>query len=335
MRAFLPWVFAAFVIALLLHQIAIDEILAALQRTNFLLFGVTVGAGAGTWFFLDALAYQSLFASEGTHLTPQTARSIRATTYLLAPIHWNIGQAAVAVRLKMLHGMPLIEGASRLLLYQMISGLALLILATIGLLLAPFLDWPKPLFALSPRLSQAFPLALALLIACFGLGLRYAQHRFELLDRLRKKPLLSAFGAISGQDLLSLTLLKCAYQGVFAAVFYFGLGAFGVDVPFALALIATPLIQIAGSLPIAPAGLGTQQAAMIYLFAGRMGEPDRAAAVAAFAFSFPLLLMLTRALIGLIYLPDLRRERNAQGDPSARASSAVSRPRSSVDTSSV
>lgn len=335
MRAFLPWIFAAIVIAALLQRIPLDEILDAIQRADLLFFGGTVMAGAGVWFLLDARAYQSLFASKGTPLPPQTARSVRGITYLLAPIHWNIGQAAVAVRLKMLCGMPLIEGASRLLLYQMISGFALLLLATFGLILAPFLDGPETLVELLPRLSPALPLGLALLIACFGFSLRLARPRSAPLDRLRQKPLFSAFRAISGRNLCSLTLLKCGYQSVFAAVFYFGLRAFGVEIPFALALLATPLIQLAGSLPITPGGLGTQQAAMIYLFASRSGEPDRAAAIAAFAFSFPLLLMLARALIGLTYLPDLNRERNAQGDFSTRPTARESRSTSSVDTRSV
>ncbi|MEO2166949.1 MAG: hypothetical protein ABGY42_02310 [bacterium] len=64
-----------------------------------------------------------------------------------------------------------------------------------------------------------------------------------------------------------------------------------------------PLILLAGALPITPGGLGTQAAAMLYLWSG---TGDRAA-ILAFGLILPVALTGTRVLLGLPYLAEFRR----------------------------
>jgi uncharacterized membrane protein YbhN (UPF0104 family) len=59
-------------------------------------------------------------------------------------------------------------------------------------------------------------------------------------------------------------------------------------------------LAVAG-IPITPAGLGTQQAAMLYFFSSYGSE----AAILAFALAFPVALTLARMPLGLLYIRDL------------------------------
>ena len=71
--------------------------------------------------------------------------------------------------------------------------------------------------------------------------------------------------------------------------------------------LAAPLLGVnerglaAAVLPITPAGLGTQQATMLYFFARHGNE----AAVLAFGLAFPVAVTLGRCLLGLRYLGTL------------------------------
>lgn len=106
-------------------------------------------------------------------------------------------------------------------------------------------------------------------------------------------PISEVWAETQSADLLSFTAV------------IFGAQAFGINLPFALALAATPIIQAAGGLPISPMGLGTQQTAMLYSFGSRSGRNKQEAAIVAFGFSFPVALNLGRCLLGLFYVMDL------------------------------
>jgi uncharacterized membrane protein YbhN (UPF0104 family) len=62
---------------------------------------------------------------------------------------------------------------------------------------------------------------------------------------------------------------------------------------------------MAGALPITPAGLGTQQAAMLFFFAPYGDD----ASILAFGLTFPVVLLVLRAALGLPYLKDLAKLR--------------------------
>jgi uncharacterized membrane protein YbhN (UPF0104 family) len=72
---------------------------------------------------------------------------------------------------------------------------------------------------------------------------------------------------------------------------------------------------MAGAVPITPAGLGTQQAAMLFFFASYGDE----ASILALGLTFPVALLLLRALLGLPYLKDLPRLRQAMAEQKAQA----------------
>jgi uncharacterized membrane protein YbhN (UPF0104 family) len=86
--------------------------------------------------------------------------------------------------------------------------------------------------------------------------------------------------------------------------------AWGIPVPISASLTVMPIVVIAQALPIAPAGLGTTQAAFVLFFssyaAGATGD-DRAAAVLAFAIVHFVYQVVAMLMVGFACLPIAKR----------------------------
>jgi uncharacterized membrane protein YbhN (UPF0104 family) len=86
--------------------------------------------------------------------------------------------------------------------------------------------------------------------------------------------------------------------------------AWGIPVPFALGLTLMPVVVIASALPIAPAGLGTTQAALVYFFSAfAAGATDgaRHASILAFAIVHFVYGVAAIVLVGLVCMPLAKR----------------------------
>ncbi len=84
----------------------------------------------------------------------------------------------------------------------------------------------------------------------------------------------------------------------------------GIDVPLSAALTIAPAIAIAAALPISPGGLGTTQAAFVYLFsdyAAGATVDERQAVVLAFSIVQFVYGALASAVVGLACIPLARR----------------------------
>jgi uncharacterized membrane protein YbhN (UPF0104 family) len=121
------------------------------------------------------------------------------------------------------------------------------------------------------------------------------------LHRVRSIRLFRTHGIATWRDAALLSLIRTAYFGCFVLFFWIGTRAFQIELPLGFAMASTPLILAAGSLPITPSGLGTQQAAMLYLFASYGSQ----ASILAFALAFPVAVSLARMPLGLFYIRDL------------------------------
>ena len=291
-------------VAALFLRVPFSEAWQALRHADLARFTPLVILAAFTWFAIESLVFSCLVSDLFSVLRWREGLALRGFTYLLTPIHWNAGKAAVVWRLHTKRGVPLVEGTSAILLYKTADAFLLALLALVGLLSLP----ASPL-----RLRAALAaLALLLLLTLYAALLRVHHPGFEILDRLRALPLHSAHRRIRWRTVAQILGLKLVYYLFFVVVYVLGLRAFGVDVAIPTALAATPVIQMIGGLPITPAGLGTQQAAMLLFFSADAGSDARAPAVIAFAFGFPMLLMAARCAIGLCYLPSWLRARRGE-----------------------
>ena len=94
--------------------------------------------------------------------------------------------------------------------------------------------------------------------------------------------------------------------------------AWNIPVPFLTGVAIMPIVVIASVLPIAPAGLGTTQAAFVYFYAAYApgaSADERAASVLAFSIVHFVYAWLASVLIGLVCAPFAKREVGATTEP--------------------
>ncbi|MCP5043448.1 MAG: flippase-like domain-containing protein [bacterium] len=294
-----PWIVAIAIFAWLFSEVPIEDAWAATRQARLELFLPIMAVAVVLWFSIDSAVFAYLFTRFNAVLPWAEARSLRGLTYLLTPINWNLGTAAVILHLRTSKGIGALESASSMLLYQTVDAMVLAGYALIGTLLLP----------LTPEIASLRSGALVfVLVPVVSLSIFMGTWpTFRWLARVREAGLFRSHQAAGARDIAVIAGCKAIYFSVFVAMFALGGAAFGIELPLAFAVASTPVILLAGSLPITPAGLGTQQAAMLYFY-GPYGDK---ASILAFGLAFPIVLHVFRLLLGLVYLRDLPKLREA------------------------
>lgn len=309
----LPWALAAAILWYLFRRISIGDTWTAAERARLEIFVPCALVAAACWFLLESGAFAYLFTRFNAALSWAEARSLRGLTYLLTPIHWTVGTGAIILHLRRSKGIGAIECTSSMLFYGTMDGVVLGSLALLGIWLMPR----------SPAIEPVGPLLagfLALQIAVLALLMAPAPG-WAWLRRIRSIQLFRTHRLATWRDAALISAIRAAYFGCFVLFFWLGGRAFQIELPLGFALVSTPLVLAAGSLPITPSGLGTQQAAMLYLYSPYGSQPS----ILAFALAFPVALSLARAPLGLFYLRDLAALRAGVALAPERASSAGGR----------
>ena len=312
LRNYGPWVAAVFIFVWISQSVSFAEAWAAARQADLLTFGAAVGAAVIWWFMLDSRAYAYLFTNLNTPVSWAEARSLRALTYLVTPINWNLGTAAIVLHLRQSKGISAVESTSSVLVYSVIDGLIM------GGLFAGSMRFVPD----SPQLAGAAKWVLAFVGSQVALMLvvRSRIGKARWLEKLRSFPILQSWRRIRFRTIGVLLAIRSAYFSGFVLLYWWGARSFGVDVPFAYAAATMPIIQGSAALPITPGGLGTQQAVMLQFYAPFGPE----SAILAFGVAFPVAIILGRILIGSLYIRDLAEFRRVRAEAESSAALAES-----------
>lgn len=213
---------------------------------------------------------------------------VRGATYLLAAINYNVGQGAIVYFVNRATGVPILRGVATVLLIMGINMLALLFLASGGLLVAP--DAPHSLTVI---VSLAYA-GLALYV-----GIVVARPAW-----LARRPIFDVLLSAGLGGHLRALVVRLPHVAALVAYQTAMMHAFGVAVPVLQAIVCLPVVFFIAVLPISVQGLGTTQAAMIFFFA-RYAPGDRAAqnaAVLAASLVGQFIALGCQVLIGLLCL---------------------------------
>ncbi|MFP6654720.1 MAG: lysylphosphatidylglycerol synthase domain-containing protein [Myxococcota bacterium] len=292
-RRVLPACVAVATIGYVFTRVPLVEAWSAAREAEIRSLVPLILAATLFWFLIESAAYAKLFSRFNAKLSWREARSLRGLSYLLTPIHLSLGKVGIVLRYATLKKISPLEVTSTVALYQTFDAIVLASLAAIGLSLVPEM-------AISHSV-QLVTLLTILVLTGYLMLIRFARPASGLGLRVQKWTLHRSHRTFGSRDVLLMLSVKLAYHLAFVAVFYLGARAFGVELPFSIALAATPIIQAIGALPISPAGLGTQQAAMLIFFS----EYGSEGAIVAFGFSLTAALISARCLLGLAYLPSL------------------------------
>lgn len=291
LRNSLQWGMGLFVLWLLFRSVPFDETLAAARHADVTLLVVVTAVTSVVWFWIDSAAISYLITRFHVPFSQREARSIRALSYLVAMVNWNLGSGAIMLHLRRSKEVPLTNSLATILFYNSLDGFILLAMAAIGL-------------AMSAHGGSGAMIGVAIALAgLVGLvvGLRADRPQWEVIDRVRGSLAVRTIRASTVRDFAIVGSARLVYFLIFVFYFWAALRAFAVAVPPLHLMGAVPLILLAAVLPVTPAGLGTQQAAMVYLLRAFGDEAN----ILAFGLLFPVSFMIARALLALIYLGDL------------------------------
>jgi len=306
-KRLLPWAVAALILWFLLRRIELSGVIASAGHMDLATFAPVTLLGVIAWFLLESAAFAYLFTRFNAPVSWREARGMRGATYLLTPINWNLGTAAIIVHLRRAKGIAALEATSSLLLYGLIDAVVLVGLTMVGIAALPF----------SPSLHSIGRIAAVLLaveLAFLGLFLLH-WPRWRWMERMRSLRVFRSHAQATWRDAAVLLVIRTLYFSGFVLFFWAGAGAFGVAAPLSHMAAVVPIILMVGAIPITPAGLGTQQAAMLALLSPYGTEPQ----ILAYGLVYPLALGVARLPIASMYLGDFAALRSAVRDARARS----------------
>ncbi len=299
LKRILPWAVAALILWLLFRHVSVAGVMASVRDVELRLFAPAAIVGVAAWFLLESAAFAYLFSRFNAPLSWREARSMRAVTYLLTPINWNLGTAAIVLHLRRSKGIAALEATSSLLLYGLVDGVVLGLLSVVGIATLPS---SQGLHTIGWVASILLTVQVAFLAVFL---LRWPRHAWAV--RVRSLRVFRSHAQVTWRDAAVLFAIRALYFSGFVLFFWAGVRAFGVTAPLSHMAAIVPVVLLVGSIPITPAGLGTQQAAMLALLAPYGSEPQ----ILAYGLLYPVALVVARLPIASLYLRDLPALRGA------------------------
>ncbi len=254
LRALLPFAITAGVFALISRRVDWWEVVAHLGPESLQWLAPALLVYIGASLCLDALTLMR------TRSEPEAFAGwarIKGATYPVGVLHYALGSAALILLLRRRAGLALADATGTAV---MIAGLDLVAVLTIGLLASAFASNVPGL-----RVGVA---ALVLLGAPLGLWFLRTPRNVGPLEALRSLGVLRAARDLPTARLLELFALRLLFVSAFIGLGTAALASFGLHPPPAALVAGLAQVALVAALPIAVAGLGTSQAAFLYVFRG-------------------------------------------------------------------
>lgn len=289
-RLGLPFVVSAGLLAWLLSQLDLQVVLGRMTlRSAAVLIPALLVYGAIT-FYLEVQSLLRVFSSSERPIDSRTGAQVRASSYLFSVLHIAVGVGVMAVLLRRRTGLSLADSAGAV---AFISALDLGILLTFGAI------------ALIPEpLARAGLALLAVGAIAGGLALLRTPRNLGPLERVRALSLFRAPRTTPLRPIIELVGIRVVFVSTFLALGGAALLAFSVEAPFPSVVAGVIGVALVSALPIAISGLGTGQAAFVYMFRD-FSDPETLLACS-LALSAGLLAL--RGGIGLVFSRELTRE---------------------------
>jgi hypothetical protein len=247
----------------LLSSVELSSLAAALSWHVVAVLAPTLAVYGVVTLFLEAASIILLMRARPAGFGLWTAARIKSASYLLAIVNYTLGAGALAVLLRRRAGMGLGESASIVLLIVSVDILILMVMAAAGTTLmttgAPGVR--AGLFAL---LIVGFIVGMTVLRMPAGLG---------PIDRIRSLTVFEALRATPLSRLGKLAVLRILFTSSFIALGGSAFAAFGIPIPMSDLVVGMVVVGVVGALPIAVAGLGTGQIAVIEVF-GHLADKE-------------------------------------------------------------
>jgi len=262
-------------------------------RVAAILFPTLLVYGAVT-LVLEAVSIVSLMTHHSAGFGVWTAARIKSASYLLGIVNYTLGAGALTVLLRRRAGLGLGESASIVLLITSVDMFLLMMMAAIGTTL---------IATGAPGVRTGL---FALLMGAFVVGMTILRMPGHLgpIERLRSLTVFEALRTTPLARLGKLALLRICFTSSFIALGGAAFLSFGISMPVSDLVVGMIIVGVVSALPIAVAGLGTGQIAVVEAF-GRFADRET---LLALSLVLTAGLLALRAGMGLVVAREFTRE---------------------------
>jgi hypothetical protein len=243
--------------------------------------------------WIEALCLRAVLPKEAG-MDLGTAARIKAASYLLNLVHYAAGAGAVGVLIRRRVGLGLADAMGVVMLIVLFDLAMLVVLTAAGV---TFVGSERTL------VQGGVVIGLGALIV-LGLAVLRAPAKMGPIDYLRDLELLRAARTAPPGVLLQLSGLRLVFVSSFIGLVQAALVAFDIHLPLGDVILGVAVVSLVAALPIAVAGLGTGQIALVYVFQAGASEET----LLACSLTLSAGLIVLRSLIGIVFAREFTRE---------------------------
>jgi len=262
-------------------------------RVAAVIIPALIAYGAAT-LLIEAVSITRLVDAPGEQFSAWTAARLKCASYLLGIVNYALGAGALAVLLRRRTRFSLGEAASLVLLISSADLVVVLAMAGTG----------AALVETSAPTVQAGAIVAAIVAFFGGLTLLRIPGSLGPLDRIRSLAIFEGLRTVPLRRLGELLALRVCFTSSFVALFACSFFAFEVRPPFAEMVVGVLVVGVVAGVPIAVAGLGTSQAAFLFIFSDY--APQELLLAQSLVLSAGMLAL--RGLMGLVFAREFTRE---------------------------
>ena len=253
----LPAAVSAGALVWLLRDVDLPAVAAAVDARVAIVMIPALVAFCAVTLWIEAMSIHRMVTHPPPDFGLWSAARIKCASYLPGLIHYTLGVGGLAVLLRRRTALPLGEALGMVLL---ISSTDLLIVLTAA-------GTSAAILGVGHRGVRTG--LVALVIAAFFAGITLVRSPASLgaLERVRGLSIFESLRRVPLARLGELLTLRALFSACFVAGCASAFAAFEIAPPPARLIGGIMIVALVAALPIAVAGLGTSQAAFVYLFA--------------------------------------------------------------------
>jgi hypothetical protein len=260
---------------------------AAVLAPSLLVYGVVT-------LVLEAASLLLLMPTRPADFGLWTAARVKSASYLLGIINYALGAGALTILLRRRAGLGLGESASVVLLITSVDMLLLMILAAGG---TSLMDTGAP----GIRVGIFVFLVVGFLV---GMTILRMPANLGPIERIRSLTVFEALRTTPMSRLAKLAALRLCFTSSFIIIGGAAFASFGIQVPLSDLIVGMVVVGVVSALPIAVAGLGTGQIAIVEAF-GHLADKET---LVALSLVLSAGLLSLRAAMGVVVAREFTRE---------------------------
>jgi Lysylphosphatidylglycerol synthase TM region len=290
----LPIAVSAGVLVWLLRDIDLPAVVAAVDARVAAVMIPALVAFCAVTLWIEAVSIHRLVAKPPSGFGLWAAARIKCASYLPGLIHYTLGLGGLAVLLRRRTGLSLGEAL----------GLVLLISSTDLIVALAAAGASAAMLGVGHRGVRTGLIALVIALFFAAIALVRSPRPLGALERLRGHSIFDGLRRVSLAQLAELFTMRALFSACFVAGCASAFAAFDIAPPPARLIGGIMIVALVAALPIAVAGLGTSQAAFVYLFS----DDAPAARLLAMSLVLSFGIITLRAAMGVCFARELTRE---------------------------